>query len=52
MTKAPISLQDLRLEKDTPNRRPIEKKPCPDASVISTPRMGGLYHRYCWRLAA
>ena len=40
------------LEKDTPNRRPIEKKPCPDASVISTPRMGGLYHRYCWRLAA
>ena len=40
------------LEKDTPNRRPIEHKPAEDASVVSMPRLGGLHHRYAWRTAA
>ena len=29
------------LDKDTPQRRPIEKKPCSEATVISSPRFGG-----------
>jgi hypothetical protein len=40
------------LGKDTPNRRSIEIKPAADASLISLPRLGGLYHRYAWRRAA
>ena len=40
------------LEKDTPNRRPIERKPAANAIVISAPRLGGLHHRYAWREAA
>jgi putative transposase len=40
------------LEKDVPNRRPIEPKPSPTAVVISSPRLGGLHHRYSWREAA
>ena len=40
------------LEKDTPNRRPVEHKPSPSATVISSPRLGGLHHRYSWRQAA
>ena len=40
------------LEKDTPNRRPLEQKPTANASVSSLPRLGGLHHRYCWRTAA
>jgi transposase InsO family protein len=40
------------LEKDTPNRRPVEHKPSPSATVISIPRLGGLHHRYSWRQAA
>jgi len=40
------------LEKDTPNRRLIERKPSPQATVISRPRLGGLHHRYSWREAA
>jgi len=40
------------LEKDTPHRRPIEPKPSPTAMVISSPRLGGLHHRYTWREAA
>jgi len=40
------------LDKDTPNRRPVESKPAADATVISLPRLGGLHHRYAWRLAA
>jgi putative transposase len=40
------------LEKDTPNRRPVEQKPAADASAISLPRLGGLHHRYTWRAAA
>jgi transposase InsO family protein len=41
------------LEKDAPNRRPVEPKPATDATVISLPRLGGgLHHRYAWRRAA
>jgi transposase InsO family protein len=40
------------LDKDTPNRRPIQQKPSPQATVISSPRLGGLHHRYSWRQAA
>ena len=40
------------LSKDTPHRRPIERKPTTHASLISLPRLGGLHHRYAWRQAA
>jgi len=40
------------LDKDTPNRRPVESKPSPAATVISSARLGGLHHRYSWREAA
>jgi len=40
------------LDKDTPNRRPVESKPSPTATVISSARLGGLHHRYSWREAA
>jgi putative transposase len=40
------------LSKDTPHRRPVENKPCPQATLISNARLGGLHHRYSWRSAA
>ena len=40
------------LEKDTPNRRPVEQKPNANSIVISMPRLGGLHHRYSWQQAA
>jgi hypothetical protein len=40
------------LDKDTPNRRRVEEKPTPNATVISHPRLGGLHHRYSWEEAA
>jgi len=40
------------LGKDAPNLRPVEKKPSPEATVISSDRLGGLHHRYSWREAA
>ena len=40
------------LEKDTPNRRPVEQEPWSQATVISSPRISGLHHRYFWRQAA
>ena len=40
------------LDKDTPNGRPIETKPSPGATVLSSARLGGLHHRYSWRQAA
>lgn len=40
------------LDKDAPNRRPVESKPSPAATVISSARLGGLHHRYSWREAA
>jgi putative transposase len=39
------------LAKDTPNRRPIETRPSPEAAVIGSARLGGLHHRYSWREA-
>ena len=40
------------LGKDTPNLRPVEKKPSPKATLISSERLAGLHHRYSWREAA
>jgi len=40
------------LGKDTPNRRPVQMQPCPEATVISSPWVGGLHHRYSWQQAA
>ncbi len=40
------------LEKDTPNRQPVERKPSADAVLLSNARLGGLHHRYSWREAA
>ena len=40
------------LEKDTPNRRPVEQKPNANSIVISMPRLGGLHHRHSWQQAA
>jgi transposase InsO family protein len=40
------------LSKDTPHCRPVENKPCPQATLISSARLGGLHHRYSWRRAA
>jgi hypothetical protein len=40
------------LEKDTPNRRPIERRPSTAAKVLSGGRLGGLHHRYAWCEAA
>ncbi len=38
------------LDKDTPNRRPIEAKPA-SGRVMALPRLGGLHHRYTWQAA-
>jgi hypothetical protein len=40
------------LEKDTPNRRPVEQKPSPNPVLIANARLGGLQHRYSWLEAA
>lgn len=40
------------LGKDTPNHRPVEKRQSSEATVIASPRLGGLHHRYFWRQAA
>jgi transposase InsO family protein len=40
------------LDKDTPNRRPVESKPSLAATVVSSARLGGLHDRYSWREAA
>ena len=40
------------LGKDTPNCRPVQIKPSPEARVISSARLGGLHHLYSWREAA
>ena len=40
------------LAKDTPNRRPVESKASPAATVVSSARLGGLHHRYSWCAAA
>jgi putative transposase len=40
------------LEKDTPNRRPIQERPAANATLVSRARLGGLHHRYSWQQAA
>jgi putative transposase len=40
------------LEKDTPDKRPIDPKPTANATVTSLPRLGSLHHRYSWSEAA
>jgi hypothetical protein len=40
------------LNKDAPNRRRVEHKPSPVATVTSCCRLGGLHHRYGWSVAA
>ena len=42
----------LGLEKQTPNRRQVSKRPSPDAEVVDLPRVGGLHHRYEWKQAS
>lgn len=36
------------LGKDTPNRRPVERRPGAEATVIARARLDGLHHRYCY----
>ena len=40
------------LGKDAPNTRTITPKPARTAELISLPRVGGLHHRYVWKIAA
>lgn len=40
------------LGKDSPNRRPVQKKPSREAALITKPRVSGLHHRYSWSQAA
>ena len=37
--------------RDAPEGRPIEARPCLDATIVGLPRVGGLHHRYVWREA-
>jgi hypothetical protein len=40
------------LGKETPSGRLVQPKPSEDAEVVALPRLGGLHHRYEWRVAA
>ena len=40
------------LDKDTPDRRPVEQRCSHRPLVLAMPRVGGLHHRYMWRQAA
>ena len=40
------------LAKDTPEGRQVEPKPAQTAELVSSPRLGGLHHRYTWKTAA
>jgi transposase InsO family protein len=40
------------LEKDAPMMRAVSSRPGQSASLISSPRVGGLHHRYDWQRAA
>ena len=42
----------LGLERDTPEGRPVTRRPSSRAKVVALPRVGGLHHRYVWRQAA
>jgi putative transposase len=37
---------------DSPESRPIERRPSPRSQLIALPRLGGLHHRYAWQEAA
>jgi transposase InsO family protein len=38
--------------RDSPNGRPTEYRPSPEAQIVGLPRVGGLHHRYEWQEAA
>jgi putative transposase len=38
--------------RDSPEGRPTENRPSPDAQVIGLPRVGSLHHRYIWQEAS
>ena len=40
------------LRKDTPDKRPAERREAGYCKVVSLPRVAGLHHRYIWRAAA
>jgi putative transposase len=40
------------LGKDTPEMRPVERKEAGHGPLVALPRVGGLHHRYTWRMAA
>ena len=42
----------LGLEKSTPLKRAIERRPGSASEVVAMPRIGGLHHRYSWETAA
>ena len=42
----------LGLNKETPGDRPVESRPIGSSSIVGTPRLGGLHHRYAWSAAA
>ena len=42
----------LGLGKDAPDWRAVTQRPSPTAKVVALPRVGGLHHRYEWRVAA
>ena len=42
----------LGLNKDTPDGRPVTPRRSPAAQVVALPRVGGLHHRYAWKVAA
>jgi putative transposase len=42
----------FRLGKATPAGRSVQRRPDKEADVVALPRIGGLHHRYEWRVAA
>jgi putative transposase len=40
------------LGKDTPEKRPVERREARSCRVVDVPRLGGLHHRYTWCVAA
>ena len=40
------------LDKDSPKRRLIQKKPSEESKISSHPRLGGLHHKYTWKKIA
>jgi putative transposase len=42
----------LSLNRDSPLGRTAQKKPSESSTIVSTPKLGGLQHRYEWKKAA